>query len=237
MTWGRSSPAPRWRRRTSPAWPCCCASSTRAGRRSGSRPLIMNHATQSMKDNLLGSPVSATVMGAGRVRADALGRGRLGGRPGQPLVRARHRVRADRRRRSRSSCDNLDNTPAHYYGVGGRVALLGLRPTARRRSRCRSTAASFTSHADLRPCRRTSKQTVWRPARPRPVDDLGRPSRSSVGTTSTRTSTATSRSPRPAAARRHGSTSRGTSRRWRPRTTACRSRRSTSPAAAPTRCG
>lgn len=30
---------------------------------------IMNHATQKLKDNLLGSPVSATVMGAGRVRA------------------------------------------------------------------------------------------------------------------------------------------------------------------------
>ncbi len=31
---------------------------------------MMNHATQKMKDNLLGSPVSATLMGAGRVRAD-----------------------------------------------------------------------------------------------------------------------------------------------------------------------
>ena len=29
----------------------------------------MNQATQDMKDNLLGSPVSATVMGAGRVQA------------------------------------------------------------------------------------------------------------------------------------------------------------------------
>ncbi len=32
---------------------------------------IMNHATQNLKDNLLGSPVSATVQGAGRVRAAA----------------------------------------------------------------------------------------------------------------------------------------------------------------------
>ena len=56
-TWGRSSPGPRWRRRTSPASRPCSASPPELGRRDVIQAAIMNHATQQMKDNLLGSPV------------------------------------------------------------------------------------------------------------------------------------------------------------------------------------
>ncbi len=57
----------------------------------------MNQSTQKLKDNLLGEPVSATVMGAGRVRAAASAAADSVAEPGEPLVRARGRVGADER--------------------------------------------------------------------------------------------------------------------------------------------
>ena len=66
---GVSSPAPRWPPRTSPAWPSLLrAAPSRAGAPEQIKAVMMNQANQNLKDNLLGAPVPATVMGAGRVR-------------------------------------------------------------------------------------------------------------------------------------------------------------------------
>ena len=101
----------------------------------------MNHATPKMKNNDLTTPVSATAMGAGRVRALRVCDGRLGCLARQPVVRAAAR-----------GAHHLDDTLVH--GGEPRIAAARLhrglgRPVRGLRSRHRGHEPS-RSTVDLR---------------------------------------------------------------------------------------
>ena len=158
----------------------------------------MNHATQDLKDNLLGSPVSATVMGSGRVRA-ALSAETASVADAGRASRTGSTSRRGRRGGAVVQLRNIDTAPHHYVISGGGPGIrTSVRARRASRSRQRQLVLGRPRSFDLaaqrsRPSGSGSASTRRRSPRP---------SRSSVGTTSTRTSTATSGSPRPAAARR-----------------------------------
>ena len=99
----------------------------------------MNQATQELKDNLLGEPVSATVMGAGRVDAFASAKAVSLASPGEPLLRARHRLRAGPRRSRSFKVRNKGKRNHSYKVTGGEGALQRLRRRARPASSSRRT--------------------------------------------------------------------------------------------------
>ena len=137
---------------------------------------LMNQANQDLKDNLLGEPVSATVMGSGRVDAFASAKAVSLASPGEPLLRARYRLRAG---------------PGNPV-VQGDEQRQAEAPTTRSRERRPAT----TTSAPIRPrssSRRTRRRTrsrlrfklkpkaslkVYVRLSPRPVED--RPGRAGV---------------------------------------------------------
>jgi minor extracellular serine protease Vpr len=122
------------------------------------KAVMMNHATQDMKDNLLGSPVSATLMGAGRVQADKSANASSVATPGslsygldiesQPTSEVQQ-----------ISVRNVDNTPHSYTVMGGgpRYSDFGSSPASVRVS---TDGAAFGSSRsfNLAP---NAARTVW----------------------------------------------------------------------------
>ena len=102
------------------------------------KAVMMNHATQDLKDNLLGSPVSATLMGAGRVQADASANASSVATPGS-LSYGLDIESGPTSEVQRSSVAQRRQRPAQLLGHRrARRATRTSRP-ARRRPRCRPT--------------------------------------------------------------------------------------------------
>ncbi len=119
---------------------------------------IMNHATQQMKDNLLGSPVSATVMGSGRVRAALSAATATVADPGSLSFGLDIEPGPTTEVQS-FELRNFDDTPHHYVlkGGGPRYSDFGSTP-ARIALSLNGSSFSGTRSVDLPP---HAKQTVW----------------------------------------------------------------------------
>ena len=134
------------------------------------KAVIMNHAKQSLKDNLLGSPVSATVMGAGRVRADLSAAAASVATPGS-LSFGLDTESGPFHEAQSVKVDNLDNAP-HTYSVSAGASRYSDFANSPAAARVAIDGGGYTSQQTftLAPGRVEAGE---RQARPRPVEDLG----------------------------------------------------------------